>query len=60
MLGVLCPLVDVYVGLSMLTVAAALCFLFFLVCVLKFPSEIVSIQFVSRDISSVIWVIEFY
>jgi hypothetical protein len=60
MLGVFCPLVDVYIGLAVLTVAAALCFVFFSVCVLKFSSENVSIQFVERDISSVIWVIEFY
>jgi hypothetical protein len=52
MFGLFRPL-DEYVGPAILNVGA-LCFVFFLGCMLKFTLEFVCLPFVERDISCII------
>jgi hypothetical protein len=58
MLGLFRPLEE-NVGPSILTVGAPR-FVFFLGSMLTFFLELVCLPFVERDISTVIWILEFY
>jgi hypothetical protein len=58
MLG-LFRLLDEYVGPTTVN-ASTLCFVVLLSCTLKFSLEFVYLPFVERDVSIVIWILEFY
>jgi hypothetical protein len=58
MLGLFRPLAE-YGGPYIVTVGA-LYFVCFLRCILKVSSESICLQFVERDIPSLIWILRFY
>jgi hypothetical protein len=57
MFGLFCPLEE-YGGPSILAVGA-LCFVVLLGCMLIFSLEFIYLPFVERDISTLIWILEF-